>query len=228
VLLHGLLMDGNSWIYNGVVEALSHKFCVAYPDMLGHGMSDKPVEADRYEQEEQASNINKLINSLEYNQAHVIGYSSGTWLAAGLVKYHPKTLFSLIIGGWDVENGLPKGSNGKLDFETFFSYTKITIPELTNWITSDTEPAVRAYFNATSSYDGFYDSVQPTQIKIPKLFWAGQDDIYCRQLNSWTEAKKYPFITATGDHVSAILKLEPAITSKICKFLTQAEHQTPV
>lgn len=44
------------------------------------------------------------------------------------------------------------------DFDTFFAYAKITAPELTDWITSDTEPAVRAYFNAISSYDGFYDS----------------------------------------------------------------------
>ncbi|MCG8708052.1 alpha/beta fold hydrolase [Brenneria sp. 4F2] len=121
VLLHGLLMDGNSWISNGLVEALSQNFCVAYPDMLGHGMSAKPEEASQYDQEQQASNINQLINALGYAQAHVIGYSSGAWLAAGLVKYHPKSLSSLVIGGWDVENGLPEGPNGKLDFDTFFS-----------------------------------------------------------------------------------------------------------
>ena len=228
VLLHGLLMDGNSWLTNGLVEALSHKFCVAYPDMLGHGMSDKPVEASLYDQEKQASNIRFLINALGYNQAHIIGYSSGAWLAAGLVKYHPNILSSLVIGGWDVENGLPEGPNGKLDFDTFFAYAKITAPELTDWITSDTEPAVRAYFNAISSYDGFYDSERLTQINIPKLFWSGLEDVYYRQLNLWTEAKKYAFISTTGDHVGAILKPEPAIISEICKFVIQAEYKTSI
>lgn len=228
VLLHGLLMDGNSWLTNGLIEALSHQFCVAYPDMLGHGMSDKPVGVGLYEQEKQASNIKLLINALGYKQAHVIGYSSGAWLAAGLVKYHPEALSSLVIGGWDVENGLPEGPDGKLDFDTFFAYAKSTAPELTDWITPDTEPAVRVYFNAISSYDGFYDSELLTQINIPKLFWAGQGDVYYQQLSSWTEVNKYPFISATGDHVSAIFNLEPATISKICKFLTQAEHQTSV
>ncbi|CAI1587168.1 alpha/beta fold hydrolase [Serratia plymuthica] len=225
VLLHGLLMDGNSWLSNGLVEVLSQKFCVAYPDMLGHGMSDKPVEASLYEQERQASNINLLIKMLGYDQAHVIGYSSGAWLAAGLVKYHPKTLSSLVIGGWDIENGLPEGPNGKLDFDTFFAYAKITAPELTDWITSDTEPAVRAYFNAIRTYDGFYDAEWLTRINIPKLFWAGLDDVYYRQLNSWADANKYAFISVAGDHVSAIFKPEPAIISKICEFVTQAEFR---
>ncbi len=49
-----------------------------------------------------------------------------------------------------------------------------------------------------------------------------------RQLNFWAEAKKYAFISATGDHVGAILKPEPAIISKICKFVTQAEYKTSV
>ncbi|EAN6152560.1 alpha/beta hydrolase [Salmonella enterica subsp. diarizonae serovar 53:z10:z] len=228
VLLHGLLMEGNSWLKNGLVDALSHKFCVVYPDMLGHGMSDKPGEDCLYEQERQASSINKLINALGHSQAHVIGYSSGAWLAAGLVKYHPKTLSSLVIGGWNVESGLPEGPNGKLDFDTFFAYAKITAPELTGWITPDTEPAVRSYFNALSSYDGFCDSVLLTQINVPKLFWAGLEDVYYRQLYSWTEANKLAFISATGDHVSAILKPEPAIISEICKFITQAECKTSV
>ncbi|WP_410529576.1 alpha/beta hydrolase (plasmid) [Serratia sp. AXJ-M] len=161
-----------------------------------------------YEQEKQASNIRLLINALGCNQAHIIGYSSGAWLAAGLVKYHPNILSSLVIGGWDVENGLPEGPNGKLDFDTFFAYAKITAPELTDWITSDTEPAVRAYFDAISSYDGFYDSERLTQINIPKLFWAGLEDVYYQQLNFWAEANKYAFISATGDHVGAILKPE--------------------
>lgn len=53
-------MDGKSWLTNELVEALSHKFCFAYPDMLGHGMSDKPVEAGLYEQK--TSVKNNMIN----------------------------------------------------------------------------------------------------------------------------------------------------------------------
>ncbi|MCG8708053.1 hypothetical protein JHU04_001254 [Brenneria sp. 4F2] len=104
----------------------------------------------------------------------------------------------------------------------FFRNAKMTAPELTDGITPATEPAVCAYFNAISAYDGFYDSEQLTRINIPKLFWAGQEDVYYRQLNSWSNAHKYAFISVAGDHVSAILQPEPVIISKICEFVTQA------
>lgn len=224
VLLHGLLMDGNSWLSNGFVEAFSNKFCVAYPDMLGHGVSDKPVEADRYTQEKQASNIKLMINQLGYSKAHIIGYSSGAWLAEGLAKYHTDSLSSLVIGGWDIENGLPQGPNGKLSFDEFLAYANSSYPELTGWITSDVEPAVRAYFNAISTYDGVYDSAQLTKTNIPKLFWAGLEDVYYPPLNSWAEANRYQFISAMGDHVSAILRPESTTISQIYKFVTQVEY----
>ncbi|WP_421504864.1 hypothetical protein [Erwinia rhapontici] len=164
--------------------------------------------------------FNWAVSSCFYDEYVIEGHS--------LVKYHPNALSSLVIGGWDIENGLPEGPDGKLDFDTFFAYAKITAPELTDWITSDIEPAVRAYFDAISSYDGFYDSARLTQNNMPKLFWAGLEDVYYQQLNSWAEANKYTFISATGDHVSAILKPEPAIISEICKFVEQAEHQISI
>jgi len=225
VLLHGLLMDGNSWVSNGLVDVLSQNFCVAYPDMLGHGMSDKPGEASLYDQERQASNINLLINALGYSHAHIIGYSSGSWLAAGLVKYYPQALSSLVIGGWDIENGFPEGPSGKLDFDTFFAYAELTAPELTTGMTSETKSAVRACFDAIRTYDGLYDAKKLTQATIPKLLWAGLEDIYYQPLISWSVANKYPFISVAGDHVSAIRKLEPAMISNISEFVTKAEFE---
>ncbi|WP_233268626.1 hypothetical protein [Pantoea sp. BAV 3049] len=71
--------------------------------------------------------------------------------------------------------------------------------------------------------DGFdFDIAQTAGVE------EGRPALVSRELSSWTEVNKYPFILATGGHVSAILNLEPATISKICKFLTQAEHQTSV
>lgn len=223
ILLHGLLMDGNTWLSNGFVQTLSKNFCVAYPDMLGHGMSDKPLDAGSYDQDKQASRIVSLIKQLGYQKAHIIGYSSGAWLAIGLAKYYPEYLSSLIIGGWDIVNGLPKSSTGPLSFDTFLTYAKATAPALTKWITPNIEPAVRSSFNAIGTYDGLNDSLQLNQIKTPKLFWAGLDDIYYNELNTWAEANKYTFLSTTGDHLGAIFKPDPAIISKICEFVKRAE-----
>ncbi|KAA9001880.1 alpha/beta hydrolase [Affinibrenneria salicis] len=131
VLIHGLLMNGESWRQSGLVQVLRERCCVAYPDLLGHGMSDKPVTSGPYDQDKQAAGMVRLINEAGYRKAHIIGYSSGAWLALGMAKYYPQHLSSLLIGGWDVENGLPDGPNGSLSFDEFLNYAKLTAPELT-------------------------------------------------------------------------------------------------
>lgn len=223
ILLHGLLMDGNSWVSNGLVQALSGNFCVAYPDMLGHGMSDKPLDASLYDQDKQAARVASLIGQLGYKKAHIVGYSSGAWLAAGLVKYYPECISSLVIGGWDVANGLPEGPDGAMSFDMFFAYAKETAPALTGWITPSIEPAVRASFNAIGTYDGAHDSLRLKQINVAKLFWAGLDDIYYNPLNVWTKANKYTFLSATGDHVTAILQPAPTVAHEISEFIKKVE-----
>lgn len=222
VLLHGLLMDGHSWVSNGFVEALSQHFCVVSPDMLGHGMSDKPSETEPYEQQKQASIINAMIRQLGYEKAHIVGYSSGAWLATGVAKTSPELLSSLVIGGWDIENGFPDGPNGKLSFDAFLAYAKETAPGLTDLITS--ESALRAYFNTLRSYDSSNDSALLAQVNVPKMCWAGVDDIYYQPLNFWAEANHQPFISTQGNHVTAILEPEKFLIRQICEFILRAEN----
>lgn len=224
VLLHGLLMDGHSWVSNGFVEALSQHFCVVCPDMLGHGMSDKPSDIEPYEQQKQASTINAIIRQLGYEKAHIVGYSSGAWLATGVATYYPELLTSLVIGGWDIENGFPDGPNGKLTFDAFLAYAKETASELTDGITPASEYALRAYFNTLRSYDSSNDSALLTQMDVSKMCWAGVDDIYYQPLNFWAEANHQPFISSQGNHVTAILEPEKFLIRQICEFILWAEN----
>lgn len=48
VLQHGLLMDAGVWKGGGFVDALTDRYRVVCVDSLGHGLSDKPPDADRY------------------------------------------------------------------------------------------------------------------------------------------------------------------------------------
>lgn len=222
ILLHGLLMDGNSWVSNGFVETLSHHFCVVCPDMLGHGISRKPSDVELYEQQRQASTINTIIKQLGYEKAHIVGYSSGAWLATGLAKYFPDSLSSIVIGGWDIENGFPDGQKGKLTFDAFLAYAKETAPELTDLITS--ESALRAYFNTLRSYNSSNDSALLAQMNVPKMCWAGVDDIYYQPLNFWAEENHHPFISTQGNHVTAIREPEMFLIRHISEFILRAEN----
>jgi pimeloyl-ACP methyl ester carboxylesterase len=140
VLLQGILLDASCWKRTGIVEALTDNYRVACVDSLGHGLSDKPSHPALYDQAQRAGDITAVIDDVGCERAHLVGHSMGGWLAVGLAKYHPKRLLSLVVGGWDLLNGLPKGKNGPLSFDSFMAFARRTAPGLVAWITPESEP----------------------------------------------------------------------------------------
>src|SRR3954471_6279557 len=64
VLQHGLFMDATSWKANGIVDALKDRHTVVCVDSLGHGLSDKPVDARLYDQDQRAGDLAAVIDDL--------------------------------------------------------------------------------------------------------------------------------------------------------------------
>lgn len=99
VLLHGFIMNMESnWIDGGVFEALSDEYRVVAFDLRGHGSSGKPHDAERYGLE-MVNDVLRLIDHLELERVHVVGYSLGGILALKLIDLAPERLFSLVLGG---------------------------------------------------------------------------------------------------------------------------------
>jgi pimeloyl-ACP methyl ester carboxylesterase len=159
ILQHALLFDAASWTQNGIVDALTDRYRVACVDSLGHGLSDKPSDAALYDQQRRAGDIVAVIDDLGYDRAHLIGYSMGGWLAVGVAKYHPARLSSLVVGGWDLLNGLPRGPKGPLTFEFFMGFARRTAPKLVEWVAPEFEPGVRACFDVLSQLQGAREAV---------------------------------------------------------------------
>jgi pimeloyl-ACP methyl ester carboxylesterase len=159
VLQHGLLMSGESWKRGGIVDALTDQYRVACVDSLGHGGSDKPSEAARYNQTERTGDLVAVIDDLGCERAHLVGHSMGAWLAVGVARHHPQRLSSLVLGGWDIVNGLPPTSRGPLTFDAFMTFAGRAAPELVEWVTPAYEPGVRACFEALRQLDGAREAV---------------------------------------------------------------------
>jgi len=154
VLQHGILMSAETWKRAGIVDALTDKFCVACVDSLGHGLSDKPSDPDLYAQDQRSGDIVEVIDDLGQARGHLVGHSMGAWLSVGVAKHHPERLSSLVLGGWDVVNGLPPGSKGPIRFDSFMAFARRTAPALAEWVTPEYEPGVRACFAALGQLDG--------------------------------------------------------------------------
>ncbi|WP_380178250.1 alpha/beta fold hydrolase [Kalamiella sp. sgz302252] len=219
VLLHGLLMDGKCWQQSGLPASLSQNYRVVMPDLPGHGHS--LAWPDGYNQQAMATAVIALLDRLGYAKAHILGYSAGGWLAAGLLKYYPQRLSSVIIGGWDCINGLPQGPNGALSFAEFMTFARETAPELAGWVSAREEPALNAFFDLLS---------QPQQVEeelkrraVPALFWAGREDLCYPTIARWAADCSFPLLTAEGDHLAAVREPGAALIKEICRFIARAE-----
>lgn len=217
VLQHGLFMDGESWRANGIVDALKGRHRVACVDSLGHGLSDKPAEARLYDQEQRAGDLAAVIDDLGESSAAVFGYSMGAWMAVGLAKHHPEKVSRLIVGGWDLVNGVPKGPQGPLTFDIFMAFARATAPALVGWVTPEIEPAMRACFEALSQLDGAPEAVLGGG--FPVLLWDGREDPYHAPMQAFAAAQGLPFLSSDGGHVPAIVTPGVETVARLVAFL---------
>lgn len=101
VLIHGWMGDSSMW---GRDQAGNTKlkgadgFQVIALDCRGHGKSDKPHDPAKYGPE-MAADVVRLLDHLKLEKAHLIGYSSGAFIAGKVAATHPERVLSVVYGG---------------------------------------------------------------------------------------------------------------------------------
>lgn len=99
VVLHGFGASQEVWRMVGLVDTLAKEFQVVTLDVRGHGRSGKPHETERYGVE-MALDVVRLLDHLDIEEAHVVGYSMGSLLALKLATLHPDRVTSVVLGGF--------------------------------------------------------------------------------------------------------------------------------
>ena len=98
VLIHGYIVNGDiSWRGSGVVKLLSEKYRVIVPDVRGHGKSGQSLEG-QYGMES-VRDIVRLLDHLDIEEAHIVGYSMGGMMAIKLATDYPKRVKSAVTPG---------------------------------------------------------------------------------------------------------------------------------
>jgi pimeloyl-ACP methyl ester carboxylesterase len=93
LLIHGMAGSATTW--KQVMPALSERFTVLAPDLLGHGESDK-TDGD-YSLGSMASTLRDLIVALGYKRATVVGQSYGGGIAMQFAYQYPERCERLVL-----------------------------------------------------------------------------------------------------------------------------------
>lgn len=224
ILQHGLLSHADNWRQAGYVEVLSQTFTVACIDSLGHGKSDKPEDPQTYQQIHRAQDVVAVIDDLGHQQAHLLGYSMGGWIAVGVAKHFPERLASLLIGGWDCVNGLATVRKAmgvdEFTFDQLIQGALQAAPELGEQVTPESIPGMRACFDALEDLDCAARAV--CALQVPVTLWDGTQDAYHAPMQAFAEANDFAFLSTPGDHLGAMINEGPQTARKIAGILASA------
>jgi pimeloyl-ACP methyl ester carboxylesterase len=111
LLLHGIAGSSRTW--RDVIPRLTGRFTVIAPDLMGHGLSEKPV--GDYSLGSFASGIRDLLDVLDIDHATVVGQSFGGGVAMQLAYQHPELCDRLVLVD---SGGLGREVNWALRFMT--------------------------------------------------------------------------------------------------------------
>jgi pimeloyl-ACP methyl ester carboxylesterase len=219
LLQHGLLSRRASWHRNGFVAALAREFRVVRVDSLGHGDSDKPADPLAYRKEARADDLAAVLDALEIERAHLVGYSMGGWMATAFAARHPRRLLSLTVGGWDPVAGRGAArTEPPIDFGSVLAGARARAPELSAWITPDATPGLQACWDALADVEGAERAL--SDCPAPVLLWAGREDPVHDALRAL--AARLPgatFRAVPGDHLEAMTTHADASIAALREFL---------
>lgn len=95
VLLHGFTGTHRTWL--SFVEHVSNDFRILCIDLLGHGQTESPLDAQRYDITRVAADLIAILDQQNIAQAHFIGYSMGGRVALTTAVLYPERVASLIL-----------------------------------------------------------------------------------------------------------------------------------
>ncbi len=229
LLIHGAFGSGINFLQTEFGQRLAERRRVIAPDSLGHGESDAPADPGRYGPRRRADHLAAVLDALDIERAHVVGYSMGGWMASALATFHPGRIASLAIGGWDVEAGMytPAAAWGlaEITYDTLLAMVRETRPERLVGLKPEREAGLAAAINAMNDLAGLADGV--VRCAASTTLWQGRDDLYHDASRRFAGEHGLSFIGLPGDHGSVLEAHGAEAARRVGEFIEQAARPGP-
>jgi pimeloyl-ACP methyl ester carboxylesterase len=96
IMIHGWLCWGAYW--KKIIPLVKENYHVYAPDLLGHGISDKPLGKEvSYGTDAQAQRIIAFMDKLGIKKAYIVGHSMGGEIAAKVTLLAPERVKGLVL-----------------------------------------------------------------------------------------------------------------------------------
>jgi pimeloyl-ACP methyl ester carboxylesterase len=135
VVVHGFASSArDTWVLTGWVRELTKAgYRVLALDQRGHGLSEKPHQADAYGIRTLATDVETVMDTYLVDEALYVGYSLGARVGWEVVRDLPHRIGRAVLGG--VPDGIPLA---RLDLEQVRAYladgTPVSDPTTQNYI----------------------------------------------------------------------------------------------
>ncbi|WP_414685092.1 MULTISPECIES: alpha/beta fold hydrolase [unclassified Microbacterium] len=136
VVVHGFASSArDTWVLTGWVRQLTQAgYRVLALDQRGHGLSEKPHQADQYGIRTLATDVETVMDAYLVDDAFYLGYSLGARVGWEVVRDLPQRIGRAVLGG--VPDGIPLA---RLDLDQVRGYledgTPVADPTTQNYIT---------------------------------------------------------------------------------------------
>jgi pimeloyl-ACP methyl ester carboxylesterase len=227
----------------GLSQALRDEFRLIFADHRGFGRSDKPHDVSAYALPLRAGDFVALLDTLEIDRAHLLGFSWGARLGFAIGEHVPKRVLSLVLCGnqpyawnpdWPIVQGvvsaLVAGRRGGIlaMVETWEAHIGGQFPEpMRSWLLQSDFRAIDAAFQSALLEGPVSNDL--TTWRVPSLIYVAEaDDMYENAKQAAEEIPTASFLSLPGHtHFSAneaVQELLPQVLSQLRSATSANDH----
>ncbi len=235
IMQHGFSGSLHGWHDSGYVKPLKQEYTLILTDTRGHGLSDKPHDPKDFDMALKVGDVTAVLDDLNIDKAHYMGYSLGGRAGYGVAKYAPERFHSIIIGGMHPYGNKRGGGDTQSRIDLLKKGMEAYIAEAeaergpmpperrARMLASDPESLIASSIELRD-FTGI-EEVLPTMTMPCLLFMGEEDGLYPDAKEAARHMPNVTFVSFPGLNHGQTSQSSHLVLPHVFEFLKSAVHQ---